>query len=118
MNHQAIASQFAYISSLTALLILTINGVTSVTGAILGSVFYAIFYLLIPQWINNPDLVTAIQPIGIGLAVFGLARHPEGAVAQARAAIRRGRFAPRRPVSPLTLGSTAAVAETKVSSHS
>ena len=105
LNHQAIASQFGYISSLTALLILTIYGVTSVTGAIIGSAFYAVFYLLVPNWINNPDLVAAIQPLGIGLAVFGLARHPEGAVAQTRASIRRGRWA-RRP-APSHLGSAA-----------
>jgi branched-chain amino acid transport system permease protein len=96
LNHQAIASQFGYIASLTALLILTIWGVTSVTGAIVGSAFYAVFFLMVPNWINNPDLVAAIQPLGIGLAVFGLARHPEGAVAQTRASIRKGRWA-RRP---------------------
>jgi branched-chain amino acid transport system permease protein len=107
LNHNVIASQFGYITSLTALLILTIYGVTSVTGAIVGSIFYAIFYLMVPNWINNPDLVAAIQPLGIGLAVFGLARHPEGAVAQTRASLRRGRWARKPAPSSLAAAPTA-----------
>jgi branched-chain amino acid transport system permease protein len=71
-------SQFSYMMSLTALLILAIQGTTSVPGAVLGGAFYAIVYLLLPDWISNPTVVDAIQPITIGLAVFGILRHPEG----------------------------------------
>jgi branched-chain amino acid transport system permease protein len=100
LSHQVIASQFNYIASLFALLILVIWGITSVPGAILGAVFYAIAFLYLPKWITDQDLVNLIQPLSVGLAIFGLAQHPEGIVAQWRGYIRRGRFAPRRSPSP------------------
>jgi branched-chain amino acid transport system permease protein len=78
-------SQFTYMTSLTALLILAIQGTTAVPGAVLGGAFYAIVYLMLPVWISNATVVDAIQPIAIGLAVFGILRNPEGAwPAQAR----------------------------------
>jgi len=88
---QALSSQFVYLNSLTALLILSIYGVTSVSGAFVGAGFYSLFYLMIPQWITNQNIVAAIQPLGIGLAVFALAQHPEGAIAQNRDALARRR---------------------------
>jgi branched-chain amino acid transport system permease protein len=88
---QALSSQFVYLNSLTALLILSIYGVTSVSGAFVGAGFYSLFYLMIPQWITNENIVAAIQPLGIGLAVFALAQHPEGAIAQNRDALARRR---------------------------
>lgn len=72
-------SEFTYLTSLTAVLILAIQGVTAVPGAVLGGAFYAIVFLLVPQWISNTVLVNAIQLIGVGLAVFGVLRNPEGA---------------------------------------
>jgi branched-chain amino acid transport system permease protein len=90
LSHQVIASQFNYIQSLSTLLILAIWGLTSVPGAVLGAVFYAVFYLLLPDWISNPDTVQLLQPLGIGLAMFGLAKHPEGVVNQNRDAFKRG----------------------------
>jgi branched-chain amino acid transport system permease protein len=86
---QAFQSQFSYVVSLTALLILAIHGLTSVTGAIVGGLFYALFYLMLPIWIHNPDVVVALQPLGIGLAVIGLSRHPEGVIEQTKASFRR-----------------------------
>jgi branched-chain amino acid transport system permease protein len=91
LYQQALSSQFVYLNSLIALLILSIYGVTSVTGAFIGAAFYSLFYLMIPQWITDQNVVSAIQPLGIGLAVFALAQHPEGAIAQNRAAIARWR---------------------------
>jgi branched-chain amino acid transport system permease protein len=99
--HQAIASQFVYLNSLTLLLILAIQGMTSVTGAFVGGLFYALFYLMVPNWITDENVVGAIQPLGIGLAVFALAQHPEGVIAQNRAQLkawRQKRQAP--PASP------------------
>ena len=74
-----------------ALLILSIYGVTSVSGAFVGAGFFSIFYLMIPNWITNQNIVSAIQPLGIGLAVFALAQHPEGAIAQNRDSFARWR---------------------------
>ena len=88
---QALSSQFVYLNSLTALLILSIYGVTSVSGAFVGAAFYSVFYLMIPNWITDQNIVSALQPLGIGLAVFALAQHPEGAIAQNRDSIARWR---------------------------
>ncbi len=96
--HQALASQFIYLNSLTLLLILAIQGMTSVTGAFVGGLFYALFYLMIPNWITDQNVVGAIQPLGIGLAIFALAQHPEGVIAQNRAQIAAWRQ--RRRVTP------------------
>jgi branched-chain amino acid transport system permease protein len=84
-QHQVGASDFVYLLSLSALLILAIQGLTSVTGAIVGAGFYAIAFLLLPQWIDNADTVSALQPLLIGLGVLNLALFPAGAVAQQRA---------------------------------
>lgn len=91
LYQQALSSQFVYMNSLTALLILSIYGITSVSGAFVGALFYSLFYLMIPNWITNQNIVSAIQPFAIGLAVFALAQHPEGAIAQNRAGIARWR---------------------------
>jgi ABC-type branched-subunit amino acid transport system permease subunit len=99
-------TQFSYLISLTALLILAIQGVASVPGAILGGATYAIFYLMLPQWISNVTVVNAIQPIGIGLAALALIRHPEGAwpaqVHQFKTLVNRSR--PKQPDPPATRG--------------
>ena len=89
LYQQALSSQFVYMNLLVALLILSIYGVTSVSGAFVGGLFYSVFYLMIPNWITDQNIVSAIQPLGIGLAVFALAQHPEGSMAQNRDAYRR-----------------------------
>jgi branched-chain amino acid transport system permease protein len=105
---QALSSQFVYLNSLTALLILSIYGVTSVSGAFVGAGFFSIFYLMIPNWITNQNIVSAIQPLGIGLAVFALAQHPEGAIAQNRDSFARWRG--RRAVRAVTVVADAGLA--------
>jgi branched-chain amino acid transport system permease protein len=72
-------SQFTFLLSLTALLILAIQGLTAVPGAVLGGAFYALLYLLIPQWISTQWVVEILQPLGIGLAIISVVQHPEGA---------------------------------------
>jgi branched-chain amino acid transport system permease protein len=105
---QALSSQFVYLNSLTALLILSIYGVTSVSGAFVGAGFYSLFYLMIPNWITNQNIVSAIQPLGIGLAVFALAQHPEGAIAQNRDSFARRRA--RRAARAVTVVADAGLA--------
>jgi branched-chain amino acid transport system permease protein len=100
LYHQALSSQFVYLNSLIALLILSIYGISSISGAFVGALFYSLFYLMIPNWITDQNVVSAIQPLGIGLAVFALAQHPEGAIAQNRAAIARWRERRLRPPMP------------------
>ena len=80
-------SDFSYLLSLTAVLILAIQGISSVTGAAVGSAFYAVIYLMLPRWITNADLVSLLQPLAIGLGVVNLARFPAGAIAQQRASV-------------------------------
>jgi branched-chain amino acid transport system permease protein len=75
-------SEFSYEYSLAALLLLAIQGTSSLAGAIVGSAFYAVIYLMLPLWISNPNLVSALQPALIALGVLNLAAHPEGAIEQ------------------------------------
>jgi branched-chain amino acid transport system permease protein len=77
-------NQFSYQTSLAALLILAIYGMGSVPGAIIGAIFYVLSYELIPLWVHNATVVTAIQPFLIALGVLNLAIHPEGVIAQNR----------------------------------
>ena len=100
LGHQVIASQFNYQQSLVALLILVIWGLSSVPGAIIGATFYAVFFLLLPDWVRDPELVKLIQPMAIGLAMFGLATHPEGLINQYRGPISRLLGRGRRKVDP------------------
>lgn len=85
------ASSFDWTQSVTAALILCIWGLVSVRGAVVGAIFYSVFYLMLGRWITNPNLLQGIQPVGIGLAVLALAQHPEGAVMQIRGAGSRTR---------------------------
>ncbi len=109
LYQQALSSQFVYMNSLVALLILSIYGVTSISGAFVGGIFYSLFYLMIPNWISNQNVVAAIQPFGIGLAVFALAQHPEGSIAQNRDAYRRWKA--KRAARRVTIPDDAGLAE-------
>lgn len=95
-------SEFTYLTSLTAVLILAIQGVTAVPGAVLGGAFYAIVFLLVPQWISSTALVSAVQLIGVGLAVLAVLRNPEGAwPVQVRAVTKLLAKRRQRPPDPL-----------------
>lgn len=103
VEQQAAAVQFNYLASLNALLILVLWGASNVPGAYLGALFYVFGFLEMPRLINNPSLVQAIQQLGVGLAVFGMARNPDGVVRQwadhhrAKAAARAARRAEAGP---------------------
>jgi branched-chain amino acid transport system permease protein len=97
------ADQFNYTTSLSALLILAIYGLSSVPGAIIGAVFFVVLYQLLPVWISSTTVVEGLQPFLIALGVLNLVVHPEGVVAQNRSqftaalARRRARRAPDLP---------------------
>jgi ABC-type branched-subunit amino acid transport system permease subunit len=76
------ADQFNYTTSLSALLILAIYGLSSVPGAIIGAVFFVVLYQLLPVWISSTTVVEGLQPFLIALGVLNLVVHPEGVVAQ------------------------------------
>lgn len=74
-------SQFNYQTSMSALLILAIYGLGSVPGAIMGAIFYAVLFQLIPIWIHSTTVVEGLQPLLIAGGVLTLVMHPEGVMA-------------------------------------
>jgi branched-chain amino acid transport system permease protein len=106
------ALDFLWFRSLTVLLVATIFGITSVSGALLG----ALFFVALPEVLRSLGSADgggltgsqALQPLVIGAMAVALARRPEGLAGQLRAALRRLRTrrdadAPSldlRPVSP------------------
>jgi branched-chain amino acid transport system permease protein len=77
---------FLYFRSLSVLLIAAIFGITSVSGALLG----ALFFVVLPQLLRNSDPNTsqAVQPIIIALLAMATARRPEGIAGQLRQWLR------------------------------
>ncbi len=78
---------FLYFRSLTVLLVATIFGITSVSGALLG----AGFFVILPEVLRNVESggggpgSEALQPLIIGLLAIIVARRPEGLAGQLRA---------------------------------
>ena len=77
---------FLYFRSLTVLLVATIFGITSVTGAFLG----ALFFVVLPELTRDADSSggQAIQPIIIGLLAIATARRQEGIAGRIRELLR------------------------------
>jgi branched-chain amino acid transport system permease protein len=77
---------FLYFRSLTVLLVATIFGITSVSGAFLG----AAFFVVLPELTRNADSAggQALQPLIIGLLAIATARAPEGLAGRIRARLR------------------------------
>lgn len=77
---------FLYFRSLTVLLVATIFGIASVSGAFLG----AAFFVVLPELTRNVDSAggQALQPLIIGLLAIATARRPEGVAGRVRAALR------------------------------
>ena len=77
---------FLYFRSLTVLLVATIFGITSVSGAFLG----AAFFVVLPELTRNADSAggQALQPLIIGLLAIATARRPEGLAGRVREALR------------------------------
>ncbi len=99
---------FLYFRSLTVLLVATIFGITSVSGAFLGAGFFVVLpEVLREAGSENGGGLTgsqALQPLIIGLLAIAVARRPEGLAGQLRAWLHL-RFDPliaavRRPATP------------------
>jgi len=73
---------FLWFRSLSVLLVATIFGVTSMSGAFLG----AVFFVVLPEVTRGSDATggLALQPLIIGMLAIATARHPEGLAGQAR----------------------------------
>ena len=87
------ALDYLYFRSLTVLLVATIFGITSVSGALLG----ALFFVVLPEVLaslnsggggGDSTLSVALQPLIIGLLAIMLTRHPEGIAGMLRARLR------------------------------
>ncbi|MDQ3294719.1 MAG: ABC transporter permease, partial [Actinomycetota bacterium] len=87
------ALDFLYFRSLTVVLVATIFGITSVSGAVLG----AVFFVVLPEALRGLGSEggggfggsEALQPLIIGLLAMSAARHPEGVAGQLRGGARR-----------------------------
>ncbi|MBV8690330.1 MAG: ABC transporter permease [Actinobacteria bacterium] len=83
---------FIYFRSLTLLLVAAIFGITSVSGALLG----ALFFVVLPDVLRNVASTgqgagvtsQALQPLIIGVLAMALARHSEGIAGQIRNRLR------------------------------
>jgi branched-chain amino acid transport system permease protein len=82
---------FLWFRSLSVLLIATVFGITSVSGAFLG----ALFFVVLPDLIRSvgggdadATASLAFQPLIIGLLAIVTARRPEGLAGQIRAKMR------------------------------
>jgi branched-chain amino acid transport system permease protein len=99
------ALDYLYFRSLTVLLVATIFGITSVSGALLG----ALFFVVLPEVLaslndagganGGSGLAEALQPLIIGLLAIVITRHPEGVAGMLRARLRQlVSWRPRLPV--------------------
>jgi branched-chain amino acid transport system permease protein len=77
---------FLWFRSLAVLLVATIFGVTSMSGAFLG----ALFFVVLPELTRGSDATggLALQPLIIGLLAIATARRPEGIAGQVRNRLR------------------------------
>jgi branched-chain amino acid transport system permease protein len=89
---------FLWFRSLSVLLVATIFGITSMSGAFLG----ALFFVVLPELTRGSDATggLALQPLIIGLLAIATARRPEGLAGQLRNALRRYWERGRRPDTP------------------
>jgi branched-chain amino acid transport system permease protein len=84
---------FLWFRSLTVLLVATIFGITSVSGALLG----ALFFVVLPEVLHELGSDSgggltgsmALQPLIIGFLAIAVARRPEGISGQLRGWLRR-----------------------------
>ena len=81
---------FLWFRSLSVLLVATIFGITSMSGAFLGAAFFVVLPELIQETAgeSNSSATLAFQPLIIGLLAIATARRPEGLAGQLRDRIR------------------------------
>lgn len=78
---------FLWFRSLSVFLVATIFGITSMSGAFLG----ALFFVVLPEVLSrggDPTRVLWLQPLLIALLAMATARRPEGIAGQLRARLR------------------------------
>jgi branched-chain amino acid transport system permease protein len=78
---------FLWFRSLSVFLVATIFGITSMSGAFLG----AVFFVVLPEVLSrggDPTRVLWLQPLLIAMLAVATARRPEGVAGQLRARIR------------------------------
>ena len=80
---------FLYLTSLIVLLVATIFGITSVSGALLGATFFEVLPRLVSSIGSFDKKSDAIQYIVIALLAMYAARHPGGVSSQVRGWLRR-----------------------------
>ena len=100
---------FLYFRSLTVLLVATIFGITSVSGALLGAAFFVVLPEVLRE-VGSEDGggltgSQALQPLIIGRMAIAVARRPEGLAGQLRAWLHL-RFDPRGPRAAGAVAST------------
>jgi branched-chain amino acid transport system permease protein len=79
---------FFYFRSLAVLLVATIFGITSVSGALLGALFFVVLPELLSSLGTDDKSSQAFQPLIIGLLAMYAARHGGGVSSQVRGALR------------------------------
>jgi branched-chain amino acid transport system permease protein len=77
------SNNFQYIQSLFLLLIVTVWGINTVSGALLGGLALAVFPLIA---VHLPTRFTVISYLGTGLGAISLGRNPNGVIGQLSAA--------------------------------
>ena len=84
---------FFYFKSLAVLLVATIFGITSVSGALLGALFFVVLPRVLERFGSGGgggfSGAQALQPLIIGLLAMYAARHAGGVSGQLRAAVRK-----------------------------
>lgn len=77
---------FLWFRSLSVLLVATIFGITSMSGAFIG----ALFFVVLPELTQDADATggLALQPLIIGILAIATARRPEGLAGQLRERLR------------------------------
>ncbi len=82
---------FLWFKSLSVLLVATIFGITSVSGALLGAFFFVVLPRIlerVSEGGNSTTITLAFQPLIIGLLAILTARRPEGLAGRIRARLR------------------------------
>ena len=85
-------NDFIYIQSLVILLMATIGGITTVSGAFLGGMFLGVF----PVVQSHIPSIPSLTYLGAGLGAMTIARSPNGLVSQFSGLVDR--FRRRVPV--------------------
>jgi branched-chain amino acid transport system permease protein len=92
---------FVYVQSLVLLLILTIGGVNTITGAFLGGLFLAVANIINP---HLPERYQQLTLLATGLGAMTIARNPNGVAGELLQAVERVRSRLRgRPSAPASL---------------